>query len=205
MTAKQLQELEQKLEQAHLDEEKAMHIRLSQKLAQNPKPLSVESRLTEDQLNENLLSDTVKHSLRNDPCLSYGAGIVTYYRMQRKLIRLFCVLALLASVQMIIFWLFGGLDHMSNADVGVYARTSFGNIGFSKVVCFKQTIDFSRGPWIDVNFQCEKTTSVTGVVSSGVMLSNSLPGGTDSTTTTCHTEQLQSGSLSEGLNKDYFD
>lgn len=82
MSVEQIKELEDKLEQAHLDEEKAMHVRIMRKLEKDPKPLSVDSQVViEEQLNENLLSDQSKSSLRYDPCLSYGSGIVTYYRM----------------------------------------------------------------------------------------------------------------------------
>ena len=58
-----------------------------------------------------------------------------------KLFRMLTILSLLAVVQMILYYVVGGYGHIS-ADIGAYALTSFGNIGFAKAVCSKDLIDW---------------------------------------------------------------
>ena len=124
--------------------------------------------------------------------------------MQGRFIKLFCILSIFAVVQMGLFYSIGGLGNLKT-DVGLYARTSFGNMGFAKTVCMKQIINYDGEPRADIHVQCEKTTRITDVVFSGVMLSKSLPMGTDDITTICDTEHFVQDSWSEKANSHYFD
>ena len=89
--------------------------------------------------------------------------------------------------------------------VHIYAETSFGNMGFSKPICGKDIVDWEDStPHVDLNFQCEGTTIITDVNDSGVLLSTSLPDGTDNVLTVCDTKNLKPDSFSQKLNLDYF-
>ena len=88
--------------------------------------------------------------------LRYGVGIVTYLNIIFKLLCMVAGLSLLAIIQMILYWIVDGYGNLSN-DIGGYALTSFGNIGFTKAVCSKDIINMEF-EHINMNFQCEKTT-----------------------------------------------
>ena len=97
---------------------------------------------------------------------------------------------------MALYWRVGGYGHISN-HVGLYALTSFGNMGFSKTICGKEIIDWTQSDSIKIQFQCDKTTEITDVLDSGILLSSSLPGGTDNVLATCDSKHLVPGSFSE--------
>lgn len=77
-------------------------------------------------------------------------------------------------------------------------------MGFAKPLCVKKLIDFEH-PSVDINIQCEKTTYVAQVLDAGLLLSISLPEGTDNTLATCNSNSFAPGSVSEELNTKYFD
>lgn len=104
------------------------------------------------------------------------------------------ILSLLAVVQMILYWVVGGYGHISD-EIGVYALTSFGNIGFAKAVCSKDIINWELTT-VKMNFQCEKTTQITEVLDAGILLSEILDGGTDNTLAICDSKHLVPGSKS---------
>jgi len=83
---------------------------------------------------------TKGHKQKEEVFLFYGAGILNYFELQRQLMKMFCVLSLLAIPQMILFYSFGGLRNVG--DVGLYVETSMGNIGFSTSDCSKAPIYF---------------------------------------------------------------
>ena len=68
-------------------------------------------------------------------------GIVTYFQIMNKIYRLFMILSLLAAVQMLLYYLVGGYGHISS-EIGAFALTSFGDMGFSKSVCSKEIINW---------------------------------------------------------------
>ena len=92
--------------------------------------------------------------------------------------------------------------------------TSFGNMGFAKPICAKENIvwdnyDSDRGVFVHVNlsFQCERTTVITDVIDSGVLLSSALPFGYDNTLATCYSDNEQSKHMqffNNRLNKEAF-
>lgn len=121
-------------------------------------------------------------------------GIVTYFQFMFKLFRMLINLSLLAVVQMILYWVVDGYGHISD-EIGAYALTSFGNIGFAKAVCSKDLIDWELTT-VKMNFQCEKTTQITEVLDAGILLSEYLDVGTDNTLAICDSKHLVPGSLS---------
>ena len=81
-------------------------------------------------------------SVKSDPVtLKYGVGVTNYFNFQTSLIRVFCWLSVLATIQIIIFANFTGLDFLG-AEVSDYAKISFGNIGFSRSICGMSLIDW---------------------------------------------------------------
>ena len=135
--------------------------------------------------------------------LKYGVGIVTYFQIMYKLSRMLVCLSLLAVVQMILYWAVGGYGHIS-AEIGAYALTSFGNVGFAKAVCSKDIIDWQVST-VKMNFQCEKTTQITEVLDAGILLSEILDGGSDNVLAICDSKHLVPGSKSNDLNQNNFD
>ena len=55
-----------------------------------------------------------------------------------SLIKLFLILSIFAVVQMCVFRAFGGLSFMEG--LPLYAKYSFGNMGFTKAICGKSPI-----------------------------------------------------------------
>ena len=85
--------------------------------------------------------------------------------------------------------------------------TSFGNMGFAKPICAKENIvwdnyNSGQGQYVHVNlsFQCERTTVITDVIDSGILLSSGLPYGHHNTLATCFTDPEH-----EGDKVNYFD
>ena len=91
-------------------------------------------------------------------------------------------------------------------NVPTYISTSFGNMGFSKTVCAKDLLEFEdKLNLITLEFQCEKTTSITEVIDSGVLLSHKLDLGSDNVLATCDSNQYEKDSISEKYtNSNYF-
>ena len=81
---------------------------------------------------------------------------------------LFAFLSLIASIQMIIFFAYPGLDYLKGKALHTFARISFGNIGFAGTVCGKNIITWDSSK-TNLYFQCEGTTQITDVVSSGLI------------------------------------
>ena len=72
---------------------------------------------------------------------------------------------------------FGGLDYMGDR-VSIFAKYSFGNMGFSGSICGMNVV-FWDSPTSNLDYQCQGTTQITSVISSGIMLDSDLPFGTD--------------------------
>ena len=84
--------------------------------------------------------------------LKYGASVVEFFRLQKRLLFLFLILSLIAAVQMLLYAHRGGLEYM-NTKVPTYVQTSFGNMGFAKPVCSKDVVDFEEKlALINLNF-----------------------------------------------------
>ena len=64
---------------------------------------------------------------------------------------------------MIVFGQFGGLSYEKNIPLSI--RTSMGNMGFSKSICSRSQITTGE---TNLYFQCEGTTMITRVFSSGI-------------------------------------
>lgn len=79
--------------------------------------------------------DVIEESVKSDPVAQkYGVGVTNYFNLQKSLIRIFCWLSVLATIQIIIFANFKGLNYVG-AELSGYVEISFGNIGFSKSTC----------------------------------------------------------------------
>ena len=81
---------------------------------------------------------------------------------------------------MIIFGSFGGLDYLGD-NLSFSAKYSFGNIGFSSSICSKYIINWSDPVDHDFNlmFDCQGTTEVESVISSGLFFDSQQPMGID--------------------------
>ena len=113
---------------------------------------------------------------QNDPFLVYGAGIANYFRLQENLLWLFFFLTIGACLQMGIFRSFGGMDAYGEF-VTTTAAHSFGNMGFSSTVCSKFPIDWRHDTSVTMTARCQGTTSISGVLASGMMLDDAFPYG----------------------------
>ena len=82
--------------------------------------------------------------------LKYGVGIVTYFDIIFRIQRLLFVISFLALAQMGLYWAIGGYGNIVE-DIGFYALTSFGNMGFSKSICSKQLINWNSSI-LEMNF-----------------------------------------------------
>ena len=91
-------------------------------------------------------------------------------------------------------------------NVPTYISTSFGNMGFSKTVCSKDLLEFGgKLALISLDFQCEKTTHISEVIDSGVLLSHKLDLGSDNVLATCDSNHYTKDSISEQYtNSEYF-
>ena len=97
------------------------------------------------------LFDTSRRDKSDDVFLEYGVGIVSYFTLLKGLITLFLALSILAAIQQILFSSVGGLTYISEL-TSMYARTSLGNMGFSKRVCAKQTVEIQGGSENTIQF-----------------------------------------------------
>ena len=105
---------------------------------------------------------------------------------------------------MLLYQSIDGLTFISD-DVAPYAKTSFGNMGFSKSVCSKEIIDFNEElPLINIQFQCERTTTISDVLDCGLLLSSKLDLGSDNVLATCDSSHYLEGSVSERLTRNHF-
>ena len=113
---------------------------------------------------------------KNDPFLGYGIGVQNYFNLQEKLLWIFFFLTIGACFQMGIFNSFGGLDGLKEY-VTTTADLSFGNIGFAGNYCAKMPIDWEHEANVKLQVKCQHTTTISGVLSSGMMLDRAFPGG----------------------------
>lgn len=119
---------------------------------------------------------------KKDAFALYGPAILSYFELQRSLIRALGLLALLAAFQMFLFHREGGLGFVRES-VPFTADYSFGNMGFSTSQCSKSVIRWDRH--VRMNIQCQKTTEIDAVLDSGIILSKAYPEGADSVFSTC--------------------
>ena len=115
---------------------------------------------------------------RPSPFISYGIGIRNFFKLQGSLIKLFILLTLISIVQMIIFSTYNGLDHLGD-QVTISAKLSFGNVGFPTSTCAMNTINWSTNTDIKYLLQCQGSTQIDRVISSGIMMDSVFPFGTD--------------------------
>ena len=92
-----------------------------------------------------------KKEKEHDVFLRYGTGIVNYFVLQERLIRLFCGLSILAILQLLIYNYFDG--HNYTAKETNYTKISFGNMGYSGNTCGTNFIDWTQEETI-VRLQC---------------------------------------------------
>ena len=84
------------------------------------------------------------------------------------LIKVFLGLALLASLQMLIFRISDGLDSYKNIDR--VANWSFGSMGYPSNLCAKNLIDWQgESDKVKLIFECQGQTSIKQVFSSGII------------------------------------
>ena len=77
-----------------------------------------------------------------------------------------------------IFRSFGGLDHLGEY-VSLTAKYSLGNIGFSASICARMPLDYPDESSLEMIANCQGTTQITGILSSGMMLDKSFGGNYD--------------------------
>ena len=123
------------------------------------------------------MAATVNKLTKKDPIMIYGAGVANYFRLMRKLLLIFFILTILACFQMGIFRSFDGFGNLEEF-VSITAVNSFGNIGFSNNVCAKAPCDWLDTDHVELNVKCQETTTITGILDSGMMLDDAFPGGT---------------------------
>ena len=92
-----------------------------------------------------------KKEKEHDVFLRYGTGIVNYFVLQERLIRLFCGLSVLAILQLLIYNYFDGHNYTSKETN--YTKISFGNMGYSGSICGTNFIDWTQDETI-VRLQC---------------------------------------------------
>ena len=118
---------------------------------------------------ERATKEVTSAARQNDPFLIYGPGVSNYFNLQEKLLWIFFVLTILSCFQMGIFRSFDGLGNLGDY-VTTTGKLSFGNMGFSGTSCVKMPIDWVADTSVTLSIGCEKTTQITEVVSSGMML-----------------------------------
>ena len=117
-----------------------------------------------------------KGKRKNDPFLVYGAGVQNYFKLQENLLWLFFFLTICSCFQMMIYKSYGGMDSFGEF-VTLTASVSFGNMGFSSTVCAKMPIDWQHDDSVTLHAQCQGSTTISDVLSSGMMLDTEFPGG----------------------------
>jgi len=108
----------------------------------------------------------------------YGTGILNFFKLIQHLTWLMFVLSGCAIVQMGLLKSFGGLEYLEDQKVSFSALHSLGNIGFATTVCSRSVMNWSDNE-ISLNFQCQGTTQITQILSSGLLYDKILPRGTD--------------------------
>lgn len=76
-----------------------------------------------------------------------------------------------------IFKSVGGMDDAFGEFVSFSTSVSFGNIGFSSSACAKAPIDWQHKDYVEMRVTCQSTTSISSIMSSGMMLDYEFPGG----------------------------
>ena len=69
-------------------------------------------------------------ALAKDPFLVYGPGLQNFLKLSSRMTGLFFVLALLATIQVIIFSNYSGDHTYQNPSLLLSPRRTFGNLGF---------------------------------------------------------------------------
>jgi hypothetical protein len=134
-----------------------------------------------------------KNAVKKNPLLKYGVGIQNYINMQTSLLKIFAVISLLAITQMLIYKSVGGLDYLT--ELSDYSRYSFGNMGFSGNSCGKMPVLWHNDK-TKLHFQCQGTTTIKKVLSSG-MLQSELSGGTDNVANLCYMDYSEEVDMSK--------
>ena len=101
-----------------------------------------------------------------------------------------------------LYWSVGGYGSISD-ETSYFAITSFGNMGFAKAQCSREYINYGHGEFVHLNFMCEKTTVISEVYSSGILLSEQVPNGSDNAIAACHTDMLKEGTESYRVNQKF--
>lgn len=86
---------------------------------------------------------------------------------------------------MMIFRSFGGLSHLENYVLPL-TTVSFGNMGFAGTSCAKMPIDWAHETSVTLHIHCQETTTISGVLSSGIMLDEAFPGGNADAVHNCY-------------------
>jgi len=96
--------------------------------------------------------------------MRYGEGILSYLKLQDKLMLAFVVLSAIALVNACIYKSFNGLS----SDVPTEVQYSFGNMGFPTSLCVKGPVSINQES-TPLMISCENTTQITGVLTSGLL------------------------------------
>ena len=108
------------------------------------------------------------------------------------------------------FTRFNGLEYLAPEDQTMSLLGSFGNMGFSKAFCGMTPInwgdsDIDPNPHTVLTFQCETSTYITGLISSGILLDTPW-GGEDETLRQCAPkESYQYTNYSAGFPSEKFE
>lgn len=110
--------------------------------------------------------------VHKDPYLKYGLGMQAYFQFQADLIKLFCMLVVLAIPSIIIYNTSDGLTTVYD-DVNYFAVSSFSNIGFPESKCSRSAIMQNGTDFIgNIIFKCEGKTQISEIYDVGVISSN---------------------------------
>lgn len=109
--------------------------------------------------------------VKKDPYLKYGLGMQAYFQFQKDLIKLFCMLSVLAIPSIIIYNTSHGLTTVYD-DLTYFDVSSYSNIGFPEAKCSRSVILETDSEFVaNVVFKCQGKTQITEIYDVGIVSS----------------------------------
>ena len=106
--------------------------------------------------------------------LRYGIGIVNYFILQERMIKLLVIMSIIAVPQMLVYRFFDGFNYTESESL--YARLSFGNMGYSSNYCGMNMINWYGIPTTNIldlatpiTLQCQGSTRIRRVIATGLV------------------------------------
>jgi hypothetical protein len=87
--------------------------------------------------------------------MSYGPGVSLYFNIQKKLITMFLIFSVFASIMMYIYSQQGGMNYLE--DHPFIHKTSFGNMGFPSAICSRRLMT-PEAETVKMHASCQRTT-----------------------------------------------